>query len=576
MKTKVGIFLILTGVAAAIYHYRDHLPRAGGLLKLNTSDFDGESSSAFPELSFTMLDGARPLDLFEMAIEFPETLRELDGRRVRLVGFMAPFDDLKNMRRCMIVPSYVGCNFCSPPDLSQVVFVAQGDDPDDETTFPFIEEACSVSGTFRISRDGSDRTGAQLGFLYSLEDAVISPYLGDGPARAPGHATTGVHSSGPNVVPIPSISPEALVEEVSALLGKEPLSPISFIPVSPERFRDIARDQLELEYFDSGRAGRAQAFALLGLFPEGEGWVDTIHDLQLTRATALASQSGEEVHLLNTVPESHPYVRLWLVGEIAAALTRQYFPLRTGDSSSRDSVFRNDDELLAEGALRQGINSVLIYRYARSRGISTSGQPPSELLRQNPGPKNVPGALYHWMGLRREIGPFFVDYLSGSAGPLARVDPALEEPPLTTMELFRPRWYEDKLLWRPDPVPRNFVDASLPAPAFTNVLGVGGLVSWLSQWYTISEAKMLARHWTGDRWAVWELDAGESLILLETRWMDDAAAQKFREAIPYHPAQRVLDYEAGSRRVRIFRGSSEAALGMLAPEDQAAPHKGIP
>ena len=77
-----------------------------------------------------------------MTLEFPESLKKLNGQRVSMVGFMAPFDSLEDMRRCQMVPSYVGCNFCSP-NLRQVVYVTQGSEDEPEKTYSFIEEPSS-------------------------------------------------------------------------------------------------------------------------------------------------------------------------------------------------------------------------------------------------------------------------------------------------------------------------------------------------------------------------------------------------------------------------------------------------
>ena len=113
-------------------------------------------------------------------------------------------------------------------------------------------------------------------------------------------------------------------------------------------------------------------------------------------------------------------------------------------------------------------------------------------------------------------------------------------------------------------------------PSATNVLGVGGLIPWLSQWYAVPEAKVLSGKWSGDRWALWEFPDDESILLLETRWQDAEAARNFREAIPYHPYQRVLKPEAGSNRVQLLRGNCESVFTRFPAVYQDAPHKGAP
>lgn len=237
----------------------------------------------------------------------------------------------------------------------------------------------------------------------------------------------------------------------------------------------------------------------------------------------------------------------------------------------------NGDSRRAAMALRQGLNEVAIFRYARSRGISTSSRPPSELGEKSPKSINAPRELYQWLALPREVGPFFVDSLLDSEEPQLGFEAALGKPPSTTMELFRPLFYQDASRWSPDPVPEDFADDLLETPpSFTDVLGIGGLIPWLSQWYAVPEAKNLTGNWTGDRWAVWQFPEGEYVLLLETRWTDEDSARNFRESIPYHPYQRVLSDEGGSKRVRFLRGSSESVFEYLPAIYQDAPKKGAP
>ena len=206
-KVRIALFLLVPAIALGVYALRDHIPGTGGQSDQGSEGLESDIVYGdLPEVSFAMLDGARPIDLIQMDLAFPDALKELDGRPVSLTGFMAPFDDLKDMRRCMIVPSYVGCTFCSPPNLSQVVFVTQGGKDETEGNFPFIEEASKVSGTLRISLAESRHEGQKHGFLYSLENATISPHDGEGPVRAPGHGTLGNHTKGKESDPLPEIA----------------------------------------------------------------------------------------------------------------------------------------------------------------------------------------------------------------------------------------------------------------------------------------------------------------------------------------------------------------------------------
>ena len=152
------------------------------------------SSNSVVVIDFPLLAEARPKDLIDMSLAFPDELQKLDGKKVSLIAFMAPFDSLEDMSRCMMVPSYVGCTFCTPPNLRQVVFVTQGN-KDDETVYSFIEEPSHVTGTFRITRPDSTHEGKEQGFVYSIENAEVVPHTGEAPVRAAGHVTSVVFTA---------------------------------------------------------------------------------------------------------------------------------------------------------------------------------------------------------------------------------------------------------------------------------------------------------------------------------------------------------------------------------------------
>ena len=132
MKIKIALLLLALGIG--IFLLRDQLMETEPKTYPKTRevpeniDSTGELLESIPRINFPLLGEARPTDLIDMALSFPESLMKLDGRKVSLVGFMAPFDSLDDMSRCMIVPSYVGCTFCNPPNKRQVVFITQGKD----------------------------------------------------------------------------------------------------------------------------------------------------------------------------------------------------------------------------------------------------------------------------------------------------------------------------------------------------------------------------------------------------------------------------------------------------------------
>ncbi|MEM7010973.1 MAG: hypothetical protein AAF585_05760, partial [Verrucomicrobiota bacterium] len=410
--------------------------------------------------------------------------------------------------------------------------------------------------------------GKQQGFLYSVENAIVTPHTGPAPRRAAGHGSPiggQTDHQKQNAKPLKPVATADLVAEIAELIGRKPERPIEIEPVSPETFGDLIRNQLKATYPEETRAARTEAFSLLGILPKGADWIETITQSELAWCVALSNETGDRIQLLDRVPVDHPYVRLQLVGKVAEALTRQSF-------AENGANLSNDDARRAHDGLYDGIRISTIYRYSRSRGISPSAPPPEEFRAQTEERTFGSVELDPWQSLPEQVGPFFVEFIVGANGALSKVDPAFAKPPSTTMELFRPRWYQDPSLWRQDPVPADFSNDILETPPIlTDVFGVGGIVPWLATMYPIDSAKSLAGQWAGDRWAIWKLPDDGFALLFEIRFQNEESAREFREAIPNHPFQHIPEHQDGSSSVQILRGSSSAAIERLSSGLSAAP-----
>ncbi len=510
-------------------------------------------------ITFDQLDEARPLDLIEMALEFPGDLQALEGRRVRLIGFMAPFDSLNDMRRCMIVPSYVGCSFCTPPSLTQVVYVEQAERASGR--FPFIEPPSDVSGILRLPRTGSGHEGHEQGFVYVIEDAVVTPYLAeDAPERAAGHGGSptdaAAHLARPAV--LDEIPLETLAAEVSELRGLQALRPITFERVSAAQLIARVREETERAYPVEDREGLVAAFVLLGfLESESTDWVELFTSLGLLQRIACVDEEGDRIELLEAATTADPFTRLELVKEIADALARQHFPV------ARPPSELHADSNRALEALRQGHKQLVAYRYARRSNISPAGRPPEGLFAGFPILEAVPPRLDLWHWLPWETGPFFVEARTGATKGLPRIDELFQRPPVTTRELFRPSLYGVDG-GHAGSIPEDFADAVLPErPVLVESFGLGGLVPWLSGSLPVDEAKMVVGRVLTDRYALWRFPDGGSALLLETRWPDRETARRFLENIPPHPHQFLTNPSAGAIAVSVVRADSEAALARV-------------
>lgn len=122
----------------------------------------------------------------DATIKYPAEMKVLDGKRVAIVGFMAPFESVDDMTQCMILPAYVGCYYCGPPAVTQVVLIQQTSAKKENR--PFINEAVIVTGTLRLFSFESQHPAHQADFMYALDEATVEVFTGQNkPSRAAAH-----------------------------------------------------------------------------------------------------------------------------------------------------------------------------------------------------------------------------------------------------------------------------------------------------------------------------------------------------------------------------------------------------
>jgi hypothetical protein len=107
------------------------------------------------------------------ALIFPDSLASLDGEEIWIAGFMAPYDELDDMTRFMLMPSYVGCHFCKPPALNQVLYVEQEAEPGRRRPPGFVHDPIRVTGTLRLFSLESEHPAHLAEFVYALDNARI-------------------------------------------------------------------------------------------------------------------------------------------------------------------------------------------------------------------------------------------------------------------------------------------------------------------------------------------------------------------------------------------------------------------
>lgn len=102
----------------------------------------------------------------------PDSLKRLDGQRVRIPGFIVPLDDAQDEgAEFLLVPYYGACVHTPPPPPNQMAFVTmQGGRPVKLALF----DAVWMEGTLRIVN--YDSPYGAVG--YTIEGLSMRPYTG--------------------------------------------------------------------------------------------------------------------------------------------------------------------------------------------------------------------------------------------------------------------------------------------------------------------------------------------------------------------------------------------------------------
>jgi len=76
----------------------------------------------------------------------PKRLRELDGKKVLMTGFMLPIDEVENIKEFLLVQSLWSCCYGQPPDIHGIVRVVM---PKGKPTDYFFDPL-KIVGTFKV------------------------------------------------------------------------------------------------------------------------------------------------------------------------------------------------------------------------------------------------------------------------------------------------------------------------------------------------------------------------------------------------------------------------------------------
>jgi len=127
------------------------------LASLPAISVTGVNELPWPLIQETVLDRKyRP--------NFPKHLRELDGKEVRLVGFMQPLKAEIDMAIFLFIEYPVGCWFCETPEPTSIVLIEM----EEGQTAKYQRGLLRVIGRLKLNEDNPED------FLYSIVDARVA------------------------------------------------------------------------------------------------------------------------------------------------------------------------------------------------------------------------------------------------------------------------------------------------------------------------------------------------------------------------------------------------------------------
>lgn len=95
---------------------------------------------------------------------FPKYLKELDGKRISLSGFMQPLGEDIELSAFMFIEYPVGCWFCEVPEMTAIVFVEM---PANKAA-SFTRSLVKVTGTLKLNSTDPEN------FLYTISNAKVA------------------------------------------------------------------------------------------------------------------------------------------------------------------------------------------------------------------------------------------------------------------------------------------------------------------------------------------------------------------------------------------------------------------
>lgn len=410
--------------------------------------------------------------------------------------------------------------------------------------------------------------------------ATTSPPAPSATTAVPAPATTSTVSPGL------AATLAGLSSFTAAMRGLEPRGEVSQVFVTDaemsERIRAVFEEEVDQEEVERDR----RIMVLLGLLEPDLDLFNTYADVYSEQVVGYYSPDDKEMVMSKTSEGLSPGDRVTYVHEYTHALQDQHFNLSAADERLEEEG--NGDASAAFDALVEGDATLAMSAYAY---VSLTDEEFDQLGGSDgdsPAFDEAPEFLQAAFLFPYEQGVEFAAQLFEEGGWDA-IDEAFRDPPRSTEHIL----HFEKYLNGEEPleVTLGELDGALRddwSEKDNDTLGEFVLFHMLKVFLSEDRAREAAEGWGGDRYAYYEDDAGQRLLVLSTRWDSELGAAQFYEAYTSEAYVSYIDTKTGGdfylevthpEGLKSVYFSDQGALGIQRASDAVslvlAPTRGI-
>ena len=214
-----------------------------------------------------------------------DEILELNGKTVRIAGYMVPYNSLENLKEFMLMPSSNGCNFCESPIKEEIIYVNQFG----KKKFSFIDEPLVITGKLWVNGAGTKPKNKNFEqFLYAFEQAKVEKL------KPKHHAL------------LETVTPRTIIKQVCSILKVRLLKQVKVQALDESAYRKKKKEVLLKYLGGEEKAQQLQRFLTAMNFKGGEDLVNTVTDYLSHWSASFSDQAGTVIYYKEGLDLSDP------------------------------------------------------------------------------------------------------------------------------------------------------------------------------------------------------------------------------------------------------------------------------